>query len=295
MPKPRNILKRTRAVQNIRTVTKAMQTVASAQFKLAYDRVVSFGPFAAELVATVADVIARSPATVLAHPLLEAPRDVRREVLLLLTSGRGLCGSYNRNVLDLGLQRLGQLRSAGYEVELHLVGRRGVQYLRFRGVQIDRVYEQFRDVPGYAAAAALADSMMSDFLARRISGLEVAYTQFVSSGRQRPAIAPVLPLSDLPAARQDGEAEAEALFPYDFLPSPKEILRKLLPLTARVKLYQCFLDAAAAEQFTRRAAMQAATDNADDMIHDLRLLANRQRQRQITRELAEIMSGGGGG
>jgi len=295
MPKPRNILKRTRAVENIRTVTKAMRAVASAQFKLAYDRVVSFGPFAAELVATVADVIARSPAAVLAHPLLEAPPGVRHEVLLLLTSGRGLCGSYNRNVLDLGLQRLGQLRSAGYEVELHLVGRRGAQYLGFRGVQIDRVYEQFGDIPTYAAAAALADSMMSDFLARRISGLEVAYTQFVSSGRQRPAIAPVLPLSDLPPARRDAQAEQQALFPYDFLPSPEEILRKLLPLTGRVKLYQCFLDAAAAEQFTRRAAMQAATDNADDMIHDLRLLANRQRQRQITRELAEIMSGRGGG
>ncbi len=294
MPKPRNILKRTRAIGNIRTVTKAMRTVASAQFKVAYDRIVSFGPFATGLVATVADVIARSQAKVLDHPLLKAPEDVRREVLLVLTSSRGLCGSYNMNVLGLGIQRLGRLRDAGYEVQLHLVGRRGVQYLRFRGFQIDRVYEQFDGVPGYEAAASLADSMMSDFLARRISGLEVAYTQFVSSGRQRPAVAPVLPLSDLPTRGQDAEARQEVPFPYDFLPSPEQILRKLLPLTVRIKLYQCFLDAAASEQFTRRAAMQAATDNADDMIHELRLLANRQRQRQITTELAEIMSGRGG-
>lgn len=294
MPKPRNILKRTRAIGNIRTVTKAMQAVASAQFKLAYDRIVSFGPFATELVATVADVIARSPAKVLDHPLLEAPEGVGHEVLLLLTSNRGLCGSYNTGVLNVGIHRLGQLRNAGYEVDLHLVGRRGVQYIEFRGHKIDRVYEQFDGVPRYEAAASLADSMMSDFLARRISGLEVAYTQFVSSGQQRPAVAPILPLSDLPTRGKDAEAEQEVPFPYDFLPSPQQILRKLLPLTVRMKLYQCFLDSAAAEHLTRRAAMQAATDNADDMIHELTLLANRQRQRHITTELAEIMSGRGG-
>ena len=288
MAKTRHILKRAAAVGNIRTITKAMQTVASAQFKLAHGRMASFGPFAAELVATVADVIARSPAEALDHPLLRVPEGVRHEVLLVLASERGLCGSYNRSVLELAIHRHGQLRQAGYEVELHVVGRRGVQQLSSRGFEIARVHEDLSGVPEFAAVAALAESMMAELLAGRISGLEVAYTQFVSSGRQRAAIVPILPLEDLPAPAATPSA---ADIPYDFMPSPGRILRKLLPVTVRIKLYQCFLDAAAAEQLTRRTAMQAATDNADDMIRDLRIRANRQRQGQITRELAEIASG----
>ena len=291
MAKTRHIMKRIAAVRNIRTITKAMQAVASAQFKVAHDRIASFGPFAAELVSTAADVVARSRGQAMEHPLLRVPADVRHEVLLVLASERGLCGSYNRAAGDLAIQRVGQLRDAGYTVELHVAGRRGVRYLRFRGLEIARVYEEFDGVAEFPAVAALAEAMMADFLAGRISGLEVAYTQFVPSGRQRPAVVPVLPLEDLPAP---AEAKSPALVPYDFMPSPEEIVRKLLPVTVRMKLYQCFLDAAAAEQFTRRAAMQAATDNADDMIRDLRLRANRQRKGQITRELAEITSGRSG-
>ncbi|HUT02038.1 MAG TPA: ATP synthase F1 subunit gamma [Phycisphaerae bacterium] len=294
MAKPRTILKRVRTIGNIRTVTKAMQAVASARFKAAHDRIVSFAPFATELVGVVGDVIARSDPEAPAHPLLRAAEGVRHEVLLLLTSTRGLCGAYNANVLDLGIQRLGQLRGAGYEVELHVVGRRGVQYLEFRGFEINREHEPLSDISRYDLVAALADSMMSDFLAGRISGLEVAYTQFVSSGQQRPAIVPILPIEDLPGPREPADPDLQTALPFDFLPSPEQILQKLLPVAVRIKLYQCFLDAAAAEQFIRRASMQAATDNANDMIHDLRLRANRQRQRQITMELAEIMSGRSG-
>ncbi len=292
MAKTRTILKHVRSVGGIRTVTNAMQTVASARFKLVHGRIQAFGPFGSQLAALVGDVLLRSASRELDHPLLRAPAGLKRDVLLVVTSNRGLCGSYNAAVLRVALERLRQLREADYDVLLHVVGSRGVRHLEFRGHRPDRVYGDLGDPPDYDAVAGLADAMMSDFLDGRISGLEAAYMQFVSSGRQRSAIAQLLPVPELPA--RTPEVDPELLLPYDFLPSPENIFRKLLPETVRLKLYQCFLDAAAAEQLMRRVAMRAATDNADDMIRELRLRANRLRQMQITTELSEIVGGRAG-
>ncbi len=129
---------------------------------------------------------------------------------------------------------------------------------------------------------------MTDFVAGRIGGLEVAYMQYLSSGRQSAVIAQVLPLTyATPPATTPGLAPV----PYEFVPSPREILDRLLPATVRLRLYQCFLDAAVTEQMARIQAMRAATDNADDMLHNLTVRYNRDRQAQITTELAEILGG----
>ena len=294
MAKTRNILKRVRAVRNIRTVTRAMQMVATARFKVVHDRVTSFSPFGTNLLEMVADLVLRASAgEKISHPLLVPQTGTRRDVLLVLTSNRGLCGSYNSSVLKLAMNRLEQLRGAHYDVVLHVVGGRGARYLRFSKIRVDREYLDFGDLPEYPQVAALGDAMMSQFLGGKISGLEVAYTQFISGGQQKPAITKILPLEDLPQSSQAG-VDASLLAPCDFLPSPERILRRLLPNTVRLKLYQCFLDAAAAEQLMRRVAMQAATDNADEMTHDLRIIANRLRQMQITTELAEIIGGRAG-
>lgn len=294
MAKTRNILKRVRAVGNIRTVTRAMQMVATARFKVVHDRAMAFSPFSTHLQQMVADLVVRARAgDKISHPLLVPQTDVRRDVLMVITSNRGLCGSYNSSVLKLAMNRLAQLRGADYDVLLHVVGGRGARYLRFRKIDVDGEYLGLGDLPEYARIAALGDEMMSQFLGGNISGLEVAYMQFISGGQQKPVIAKLLPLEDLPQAGQ-AEVDPSLLAPCDFLPSPEIILRRLLPNTVRLKLYQCFMDAAAAEQLMRRVAMQAATDNADEMTHDLRRVANRLRQMQITTELAEIIGGRAG-
>lgn len=294
MAKTRNILKRVRAVGNIRTVTRAMQMVATARFKVVHDRVMQFAPFSTNLQDMVADLVHRaSSERTIAHPLLTPQTGVRRDVLLVITSNRGLCGSYNSAVLKQALARREQVTDAGYDVRLHVVGARGSRYLRFIKVDVDREHLDFGDLPEYSRIAGLADSMMSQFLGGEISGLEVAYTQFISGGQQKPAIVKLLPLEDLPQS-PDAETDPSLLAPCDYLPSPERILRRLLPNTVRLKLFQCFLDAAAAEQLMRRIAMQAATDNADEMTRELRVMANRMRQMQITTELAEIIGGRAG-
>jgi len=263
MAKTRNILKRVRAVGNIRTVTRAMQMVATARFKVVHDRVSSFSPFSTHLQQMVADLVIRAAAGEnISHPLLVPQTGVRRDVLLVITSNRGLCGSYNSSVLKLAMSRLAQLQAAEYDVLLHVVGRRGARYLRFRKIAVNREHLDFGDLPQYARIAKLGDEMMSQFLGGGISGLEVAYMQFVSGGQQRPVIAKLLPLEDLPQP-SEAEQDPSLLAPCDFLPSPASILRRLLPNTVRLKLYQCFLDAAAAEQLMRPINRQPPPADAD--------------------------------
>jgi len=297
MAKARAILKRVKAVKAIRTVTKTMEMVATARYRKNHQRVTAIKPYVDRLAETVRHVVSRGSLADVEHPLLRSEPSAKREVLLVITSNRGLAGSYNSGVLRMATQRVRQLTGEGYEVPLHVVGKRGIQYMRFRRHAAEATYTQFDNVPPYELVREIADGFIARFMAGEISGVEVAYTQFISSGKQSPVIAPVLPLSDisvapgagLPAGAGQGHQPS-----YELIPSAKELFDRLLPLTVRMKIFQCFLDAAVSEQMMRISAMRSATDSADEMIHDLTVQYNRSRQAQITTELAEIMGGSAG-
>jgi len=293
MAKARKILKRLRAVRNIRKVTRTMEMVASSRFRKAFDRAVAMRPYTDRLTDLVADVLATGVPPEYGHPLLKNVDEVKRDVLLVLTSNRGLCGAYNMSVLQVAGSRMKQIAEGGYEVMLQAVGKRGIQYFRFRGFPLHREHTHFDGLPDYHTVGLLAEELMQLFLAGLIGGVEVAYMQFISASRQKPAIAQILPLSNLepppsPIPRW-GERPS-----YEFMPSGEEVLRNLLPATVRLRVYQCFLDAAVSEQVARIAAMRAATENADEMIRNLTVRYNRLRQTQITTELAEILGGRAG-
>jgi len=287
--KARKILKRANAVKNIRTITRTMEMVSAARFKRTHDRAVAARPYTDRLATMVGDIVLRLGAENLDHPLIQAPPDVCTEALLVITSNRGLCGGANTSVLRLACERMEQLRDSDYKVKLHVVGRRGIQYFRFRGVEPAGEYRDFGDVPDYESVRGLAEQLTADYLQKDISGLEVVYMQFISAGRQSASVAQILPMSDL-AQAVDYPAWHEPL-PYEFHPSPRDIFAELLPATVIQKVYQCFVDAAVSEQVMRIAAMRSATESADEMIRDLTLRYNRVRQSQITTELSEIMGG----
>lgn len=290
MAKVKEIIRRSRAVKNIRTVTRTMEMVASSRFKKTFDQAVVTRPYTERLTDLVADVLSRGVPTEFGHPLLKNVDDVRRDVLLVVTSNRGLCGGYNTAVLRVARRRMRQITEGEYEVRLHVVGRRGIQYFRFHGLRMDRTHTHLDGLPDYHAVSELAEELMGLFLAGLIGGLEVAYMQFISTGRQRPVIAQILPLSNLEPPPSDVPTTGEQVA-YEFMSSPGEVLRNLLPATVRLRVYQCFLDAAVSEQVARITAMRAATENADEMIHNLRIRHNRLRQSKITTELAEIFGG----
>jgi F-type H+-transporting ATPase subunit gamma len=291
MPKARQIHKRVKAVKSIREVTSTMEMVATSRFKKVHKRAVAARPYSDKLGEMVTELVGRTSDKPLTHPLLTTP-DVSKDVLIVITSNRGLCAGYNSAVLRLATERMQQLTGAGSTVLLCVVGKRGIQYFRFRHVTMERQRSDFEDFPAYAKVSEMADELMRRFLQGQIRSVEVAYTQFISAGRQKPAISQILPLSNLTAGTP--REEAVPATSYEFVPSTEAVLERLLPSTVRIRLYQCFLDAATSEQIARKTAMRAATDNADDMIHTLTVQYNRMRQAQITSELAEIIGGRAG-
>jgi len=277
-------------VRNIRTITNTMQLAASLRYRSAQARVLVARGHTDRISDIIGDLMQRGGTERLEHPLLQEPEGARRDLLLVLTSNRGLCGGYNLSVLRTAAERHRQLVEADYEVVLWASGRRGVRWLESAGFEIDRVVAGAESPRDYGRIAQLAEELMGWFIAGRISGLEVAYMQYVSSSRQGPAISQILPMEFVEPPRGLAAPPGEPV-PYEFMPSAAEVLAKLLPAAARSRLWQCFLDAAISEQVMRVAAMKAATDNADEMIHDLTVRYNRSRQAQITAELAEIMGG----
>lgn len=295
MAKARKILQRARSIRTIRTVTKTMEMVSTAQFRKSHNRVQALRPYTDRATDMVADIVSRAPKDhPYHHPLIDGHQKVQCDALLVLTSDRGLCGGYNVSVLRVAIQRRAQLTHEQYEVLLHVSGRQGRVACREQGIQTVATYPQLHQPPPFGPVADLADQFMADFTAGRISGLEVAYTQFISSARQRPVISQILPLSNLEPSQRLDLAPGQERIPYEFIPGTAAILDQLLPALVRVRLYQCFVDAGVSEQVARMTTMRSATENADEMIRDLTIRYNRTRQAQITNELAEIMGGSQG-
>jgi F-type H+-transporting ATPase subunit gamma len=174
--------------------------------------------------------------------------------------------------------------------EFQVVGKKGISYLKFLGRELAEEITSIGEIPRFEEVEPLANRMMERFIAGEIDSVWVAYTKFLSAGRQRPSVERLLPLSPeetLGGEEAGGAAEVE----YEFSPAPQELLEELLPATVRVRLFQAFMDAAVSEQVARMVAMKAATDAAEEMIRKLTLQYNRARQSQITLELLDIVGG----
>jgi F-type H+-transporting ATPase subunit gamma len=301
MAKARAIIKRRKSIQNIRKITRTMELIATNRFRKALNRATEAEAFTRKIAELVADLGETSQEV--AHPLLVRRDPVRKSLLLVLTSNRGLAGAYNGNVLRAANIRLLDSQTEGTETSLEVAGKRGINFFRFRRVPTDATYTQFEDRPQYEEVEALAEKYIKLYVQGSIDRLDVAYTQFISSSRQVASVQTLLPITTAdigkatasvrqakPAA---GESAASARkgesVPYEFLPDPRSILEEIVPVSFKVRLFKCFLDAAVSEQIARMVAMGGATKNADDLVKTLTRQYNRARQSQITRELADIV------
>jgi F-type H+-transporting ATPase subunit gamma len=297
MAKARAIVKRRRSVQNIRKITRTMELIATARFKKAMDRATQASAYTRKIAELVAELGQAS--LDVSHPLLEARPEVKKVALLVLTSNRGLAGGYNANVIRLATKHYFELTGAGVGVHTEVSGKRGISYCRFRGLKVDAVHTNFEDKPEFDQVEPIADNLIRMYLAGEIDRVDVAYTEFISAARQTAAIATILPMTkdDLAAGTKalagagEGDTASGRKQIYEFLPDAGDILREIVPMAFKIRLFKCFLDAAVSEQIARMTAMRGATQNADDMIKTLTRLYNRARQSQITRELADIIGG----
>lgn len=290
MANRRVLVKRRKAVRNIRKITRTMQLIATARFQAAFSRAVASRPYTETLAALAANLTRGGAESGPAHPLLVEREEIKRAALVVITSGRGLCGGYNANVIRTAMQHLRSLDAASVDCDVYAVGRKGINYFRFVKQEMYVEQTDIDDKPRFEQVEPLANELINRFLIGEVDAVHVTYMRFHSASKQRPEVIKLLPI-----AREESDEEAAepaaAEVQYEFSPEPLEILAELLPATARVRLFQCFTDAAVSEQVARMVAMKAATDAAGDMITTLTRQYNRARQTAITMELLDIVGG----
>lgn len=290
MAQLREIKNRIKAVGNIQRITKTMQMIATAKFQASVRRTQATQPYTKKI-GEIAGELSQAGGDI-EHALLSSPQPAKkRELILVLSSNRGLCGAYNANVLRTSSKTLKAKGDDDINVDLEVVGKKGVAFFRFQEIAIEQSHTQFTDKPAYEEVEKLGDRYIEAFTKGEYDAVRVVYMKFISNARQEPTVQTLLPLE--PPAAEEGET-TESTGPsavYEFSPSPEELLDTLLPMTVKAQLFQCFNDAVVSEQISRMVAMKSATDNAGKMGRNLKRTFNRARQAQITTELTEIIGG----
>ena len=285
MPSLIDIRRRVRAVKSTQQITKAMKMVSSSKLRRAQERIVRSRPYAQEMLRVFNNLATRTEST--SHPLLNDDPLAARTLLVVITADRGLCGSFNTNVIKSTAQFVTEHPSSpGREVAMALVGRKGRDFFMRRGFDVK--YEEvglFQNVK-WSHAQAIASTCIKEFLGPDVSSVYLVYNEFRSVISQKVVIERLLPIPRLEPA-----SAAIASADYLFEPSPDQLLNTLLPLHVAVQVNRALLESAAAEHAARMSSMDSATRNAKDMVDRLTLYMNKVRQAAITREIIEVVSG----
>ena len=284
MAQVREIKKRSVAVRTIQRITKTMQMIATAKFTASQARARATQPYTKKIRELCAAVSAA--AGDVEHPLLKPRASARRrELYLVISSDRGLCGAYNGTVLRTSGAAIRATIAGGKEVVVETAGKKAVAYFKFQKVALAERHS-IGDKPSFEAVRAIADRYIAMFAAGEVDAVKVVSMRFISASRQAPEVMQLLPMAP-PTA--EGATGSEGLL--EFSPDAASILADLLPRNARASLFQAFMDALVSENVMRMVAMKAATDNAGQLGRTLRRQYNRARQTRITTELTEIVSG----
>ena len=284
----------------MRKITKAQELIATSRIAKAQARVEAARPYTDGITGVVS---ALAETAALDHPLLVERENPRRAAVLVVTSDRGLAGGYNANVLRRAEELQQLLRDEGKDPVLYVIGRKGANFYKFRQRDLAGSWSGFSEQPTYAAAAEAARTLVGAFLVgtdyaddvpegeeqnddASVDEIHIVYTEFKSMLTQAPVAVRLAPLEVEYGVEDTGPQTS-----YEFEPDPEELFATLLPRYLSARLWTALLESAASESASRRRAMKAATDNANDLIRDLTLEANRARQAQITQEISEIVGG----
>jgi F-type H+-transporting ATPase subunit gamma len=277
----REIKRRIRSVENTRQITKTMELVATSKLKRSTDRVYAARPYKQALEQIVRSLYA--PELAEQFPLLRQPETVKRAAVLLLTANRGLAGAFNANLIKEARRLLQDLRGRGVEAELHVAGKKGIAYFKFRGEQMGAQRTDISDNASPEDGESLIKPLRERFERGELDAVYLVSSEFKSAMSTPPRTAQLLPI---PAPEVLRSMDNIILSP----PGPF-LLERLLPAYVRNVVFTALVENAAAEQGARRAAMKNATDSAGDMLTILTRTYNRARQAQITQEIAEIVGG----
>jgi len=301
MASQKDVKNRISSVRNIQKITRAMEMVAAARLRRAEQRIEALRPYAGairRMTRRTAEAVENIPNM----PLLVEHDEVRRVGLLLVTGDRGLAGAFNSQIVRAGIRRYEELRAEGKEVVWYASGRRGVGSLRFRGREVAGAYEGFTDRPAFADARDIAGDLASAYVDGQVDRVEVIYNGYVSPLTQtvtNDVLLPLQAIDDLTSTEHDTDEDAaaeehSASTSWLYEPEPEEILQRLVPDYIEISIFRALLESTASEHGARMTAMRNAQENAGEMIDDLTLEMNRQRQAEITQEIMEVVAGAEG-
>ncbi len=283
--------RRMRSVKATKKITKAMELISASRIVKAQQRVTASTPYSLELTRAVSAIATYSSTN---HPLTTPSQNPIRAAILIITADRGMAGAYSNNAIKEGEQLAGLLRERGLQTVSYLVGRKAVNYYRFRNRAVAASWTGFSDNPTYENAKEIADSLMNAFIAdaqtdvNGVDEIHIVFTEFQSMMTQNAVARRMLPLEVV----ETSEPIASSLLPmYEFEPNAGTVLNALLPRYIEARVFNAMLQSAASEHAARRKAMKSATDNADELIKSLTRLANAARQAEITQEISEIVGG----
>ena len=299
MATQKDVKNRISSVKNIQKITRAMEMVAAARLRRAEERIEHLRPYAGairRMTRRVVEAVENIPSM----PILEEHDQINRVGILLVTGDRGLAGPFNSQIIRAGNRRAAELDADGKEAVWFASGRRGVSSLTFRGRDVAGAYTGFTDRPAYADAREIADDLVQAYVDNELDRVEVIYNHYVSPLTQEVSHETLLPLQQIDALAEGDDDEEEggddeqqkASWLYE--PEPEEILQRLIPDYVEISIYRALLESTASEHGARMTAMRNAQENASEMIEDLTLEMNRQRQAEITQEIMEVVAGAEG-
>jgi F-type H+-transporting ATPase subunit gamma len=311
----KDIRGRISSVKNIRKITRAMEMISAARLRKAEQRIEALRPYADALRRMTARA-SQAADNIPNLPILQEKEEVQTVGILLITGDRGLAGPFNSQILRAGNQRLRELRSDGKQDLWYAVGRRGVSSLNFRDLEIGASWTGFTDRPAFSDARRVADGLVAAYVDDKVDRVEVFYNGYISPVNQEVRHETLLPLQQAdvidddsgqtqdgadpdstregsdPSSDADEHIHDRALWIYE--PDAEEILARLVPDYVEISIYRAMLESTASEHGARMSAMRNASDNAAELIDDLTLAANRQRQAEITQEIMEVVAGAEG-
>jgi F-type H+-transporting ATPase subunit gamma len=290
MASQRDIRRRIASVQNTRKITKAMEMVAAARLRRAQQRIEAHRPYALNMLEFIGQLVRYLQVDVTTYPLLKKHAHVRRVAVIALTADRGMCGAFNSNIVRRALDRVDAYESQGIAADLVVVGRKGINTVRFQGYKPAGVYSDITDRSAFLDAQAIAHRVIDRYTTETIDRVHLVFNRFKSPMEQFVTDQVILPIQEELTGAYSPEGAREHM---DFLfePSAEAILADLIPSYLEITIYRALLEGAASEHGARMTAMRNASDAASDMIDELTLAMNRVRQASITQEILEVVAG----
>ena len=297
MASQRDVKNRIESVRNIAKITRAMEMVAAARLRRAEQRIAHLRPYAGAIRRMTRQAAEAAGGEISHLPILQQHEAENRVGLLLVTGDRGLAGAFNSQVLRAGLRAASEYESDGREIDFYASGRRGVSSLAFRGREPQGAYVGFTDRPAYANAREIASDLTAAYVDGKLDRVDIFYNGYVSPLVQEVRRETLLPLQEATILEAEDEGGGEgsadehkqALVEYE--PDPEAILQRLVPQYVEISIYRALLESTASEHGARMTAMRNASENAGDIIKDLTLEFNRERQAAITQEIMEVVAG----